>query len=71
MLSAEVGVKHESASQLWVAEKCLSKKVMPELLWMSFLHDTYILMKGYDHGKDFHVYFNLCLNTLRMESETE
>lgn len=67
MLSAEVGVEHEPASQHWLAEKFLSKKVTPQLLWLSFLQDTYILMQGYDHGEDFHVYFNLFLNTLKME----
>lgn len=43
MLSVEVGVEHESASQHWLAEKFLSKKVMPQLLSLSFSHDMYIL----------------------------
>lgn len=72
MLSAEVGVEHEPASQHWLAEEFLSKKVKPQLLWLSFLQDPYILMHGYDHGKHFtHVYFNLFLNTLKLERETE
>lgn len=70
MLSAEVGVEHEPASQHWLAQKFQSKKVTPQLLWMSFLHDMYILMKGYDRCQHFHVDFNLCLNTLGMGSET-
>lgn len=71
MLSAEVGVEHEPASQHWLAEKFLREKVTPQLLWLSFLQDTYILIQGYDHGKDFHIYFNLFLNTLRRERESE
>ena len=71
MLSAEVGVEHEPASQHGLAEKFLSEKMTPQLLWLSFLQDTYFLMQGYDHGRDLHVYFNLFLNTLKMERETE
>lgn len=56
MLSAEVAVEHEPASRQWLAEKFLSEKVTPQLLWLSFLQDMDILMQSCDCGKDLHVY---------------
>lgn len=43
----------------------------PQLFWLSFLQDTGILMQGYDHGDDLHVYFNIFLNALTDTDETD